>query len=134
MLPRAPQLCHAMDSTNTAIFCSELRLKDIERVTKQFESVKALEKRGHSKEQKEEMVICQKVLDWLESGKDIRYTLGHLFITDRTIICSMVTRALGFHRASCTTSSCCCYCWTLSDCHAHRSVCCDCQGMAFNLM
>ena len=53
--------------------CSELRLKDIERVTKQFESVKAVEKRGLSKEQKEELVICQKVLDWLNSGKDIRY-------------------------------------------------------------
>ena len=63
-----------MDNVNTIGFCSELRLKDIERVTKQLDSVKALEKRGHSKEQKEELVICQKVLDWLESGKDIRYT------------------------------------------------------------
>lgn len=56
----------------TVLICSELRLKDIERVQKQFESVKALEKRGLSKEQKEELVICQKVLEWLESGKDIR--------------------------------------------------------------
>ena len=54
------------------VWCSELRLKDIERVTKQFEAVKALEKRGLSKEQKEELVICQKVLEWLNSGKDIR--------------------------------------------------------------
>ena len=42
-------------------------------MTKQFEAVKAMEKRGLSKEQKEELVICQKVLDWLNSGKDIRY-------------------------------------------------------------
>ena len=52
--------------------CSELRLKDIERVQKHFEGVKAMEKRGLSKEQKEELVICQKVLDWLQSGKDVR--------------------------------------------------------------
>ena len=52
--------------------CSELRLKDIERVQKHFDGVKAMEKRGLSKEQKEELVICQKVLDWLQSGKDVR--------------------------------------------------------------
>ena len=52
--------------------CSELRLKDIERVQKHLDGVKALEKRGLSKEQKEELVICQKVLDWLQSGKDVR--------------------------------------------------------------
>ncbi len=52
--------------------CSELRLKDIERVQKHLDGVKSLEKRGLSKEQKEELVICQKVLDWLQSGKDVR--------------------------------------------------------------
>lgn len=52
--------------------CSELRLKDIERVQKHLDGVKALEKRGFTKEQKEELVICQKVLDWLNSGKDVR--------------------------------------------------------------
>ena len=52
--------------------CSELRLKDIERVQKHLDGVKALEKRGFTKEQKEELVICQKVLDWLNSGKDAR--------------------------------------------------------------
>ena len=54
------------------LVCSELRLKDIERVQKHLDSVKAMEKRGLSKEQKEELVICQKVLDWLQSGKDVR--------------------------------------------------------------
>jgi hypothetical protein len=58
--------------------CSELRLKDIERVQKHLDGVKALEKRGLSKEQKEELVICQKVLDWLQSGKDVRWA-GCLF-------------------------------------------------------
>lgn len=62
----ALQQCCGMSS------CSELRLKDIERVQKHLDGVKALEKRGLSKEQKEELVICQKVLDWLESGKDVR--------------------------------------------------------------
>ena len=57
------------------VCCSELRLKDIERVQKHFEGVKALEKRGLSKDQKEELVICQKVLDWLQSGKDVRQAL-----------------------------------------------------------
>ena len=63
---RALQQCLCMCS------CSELRLKDIERVQKHLDGVKALEKRGLSKEQKEELVICQKVLDWLQSGKDVR--------------------------------------------------------------
>lgn len=53
--------------------CSELRLKDIERVSKHFEGVKALEKRGFTKEQKEELVICEKVLNWLQDGKDVRW-------------------------------------------------------------
>lgn len=66
MGPDALQQCCRMCS------CSELRLKDIERVQKHLDGVKALEKRGLSKEQKEELVICQKVLDWLESGKDVR--------------------------------------------------------------
>ena len=53
-------------------------MKDIERVSKHFEGVKALEKRGFTKEQKEELVICEKVLNWLQDGKDVRWatTLG----------------------------------------------------------
>lgn len=57
---------------DACVSCSELRLKDIERVQKHLDGVKALEKRGFTKEQKEELVICQKVLDWLNSGKDVR--------------------------------------------------------------
>ena len=44
----------------------------IEHVSNHLEDVKAQEKRGLSKEQKEELVICQKALDWLQSGKDVR--------------------------------------------------------------
>ena len=49
-------------------------------MSKHLEGVKAQEKRGLSKEQKEELVICQKVLDWLESGKDVRSALLHCIL------------------------------------------------------
>ncbi|DBA95824.1 hypothetical protein WJX77_008189 [Trebouxia sp. C0004] len=72
-----PEVTHVEDRVDPVedleIIHNELRLKDIERVQKHLEGVKALEKRGLSKEQKEELVICQKVLDWLQSGKDVRF-------------------------------------------------------------
>ena len=64
---------HGTSGLKTYTACSELRLKDIERVSKHFEGVKALEKRGFTKEQKEELVICEKVLNWLQDGKDVRW-------------------------------------------------------------
>lgn len=72
-----PEVTHVEDRVDPVedleIIHNELRLKDIERVQKHLDGVKALEKRGLSKEQKEELVICQKVLDWLQSGKDVRF-------------------------------------------------------------
>lgn len=72
-----PEVTHVEDRVDPVedleIIHNELRLKDIERVQRHFEGVKAMEKRGLSKEQKEELVICQKVLDWLQSGKDVRF-------------------------------------------------------------
>ncbi|DBA72887.1 hypothetical protein WJX79_005798 [Trebouxia sp. C0005] len=72
-----PEVTHVEDRVDPVedleIIHNELRLKDIERVQKHLDGVKAMEKRGLSKEQKEELVICQKVLDWLQSGKDVRF-------------------------------------------------------------
>ena len=50
----------------------ELRAKDIARVQANLEDLTAKEKRGLSKEQKEEKEHAQKVLEFLEGGTDIR--------------------------------------------------------------
>jgi hypothetical protein len=53
-------------------WCSELRTKDLERITNVLDELNARVKRGLTKEQKEDMAIAEKVKEWLESGKDIR--------------------------------------------------------------
>ena len=55
------------------IIHSELRAKDIERCKSAIESVKKLIPRGLKKEQKEDLDAGEKVLAWLEEGKDIRF-------------------------------------------------------------
>lgn len=37
-----------------------------------IEGLKKFEKKGLTKEQKEELAIAERVLEWLEAGKDIR--------------------------------------------------------------
>jgi obg-like ATPase 1 len=54
------------------IIHNELRLKDIERVTTFRTSIEKLKPRGLSKEQKEELETCDKLLSWLGEGKDVR--------------------------------------------------------------
>lgn len=47
--------------------------QDLERCRKTYETFESMVKRGLKKEQKDEMDICAKVIEWLESGKDIRF-------------------------------------------------------------
>lgn len=51
----------------------ELRLKDIERMEKHLESISKIKGRAANKDEKEQIEITQKVLDWLQSGKDVRF-------------------------------------------------------------
>ena len=55
------------------IIHGELRAKDIERCTNAVEAIKKLIPRGLKKEQKEDLEAGQKILEWLEQGKDIRF-------------------------------------------------------------
>jgi obg-like ATPase 1 len=55
------------------IIHSELRAKDIERCLNAVEAVRKQIPRGLKKEQKEELEAGEKVLAWLEEGKDIRF-------------------------------------------------------------
>lgn len=50
----------------------ELRLKDVEFVKRTIEDLEKVLKRSNDKQSKIELELCQKVLQWLESGKDIR--------------------------------------------------------------
>jgi ribosome-binding ATPase YchF (GTP1/OBG family) len=50
----------------------ELRAKDVERVQGIIEGLKKLIPRGLTKEQKEQVAAAEKVLAWLQEGKDIR--------------------------------------------------------------
>lgn len=52
--------------------CRELRAKDLERLTNFIDDLKSKEKRGLTKEQKEDLVCAQKVKDFLETGVDVR--------------------------------------------------------------
>ena len=56
------------------IITGELRLKDIEFVSKYVDELKKMAGRGPGlkKEQKEELATAEKVLAWLQAGKDIR--------------------------------------------------------------
>jgi obg-like ATPase 1 len=55
------------------IIHAELRAKDMERCEGAIEGIKKLIPRGLKKEQKEEMEAAEKVLAWLQEGKDIRF-------------------------------------------------------------
>ena len=52
--------------------CRELRAKDLERLNNFVDDLKAKEKRGFSKEQKEELACAEKVRDFVLSGTDVR--------------------------------------------------------------
>lgn len=54
------------------LICSELRAKDIARVQANVDELDAREKRGLTKEQKEERDHARKVLDFLKEGTDVR--------------------------------------------------------------
>jgi obg-like ATPase 1 len=54
------------------IITNELRLKDIELLEKTIAELKRCASRGLKKEQKEELASAEKVLAWLQAGKEIR--------------------------------------------------------------
>jgi obg-like ATPase 1 len=72
-----PEVTHVEDRVDPVedleIIHGELRKKDIERVGKLKEGIQGKTKSGLNKEQKEELAIAEKVLEYLESGKDIRF-------------------------------------------------------------
>ncbi|GAB4815015.1 hypothetical protein N2152v2_002061 [Parachlorella kessleri] len=72
-----PDVVHVEDRVNPVedleIIHSELRAKDIERLEKYVQSIRDQEKRGLKKEQKEEIVMGDHVLEWLKEGKDVRF-------------------------------------------------------------
>ena len=52
--------------------CRELRAKDLERLKNVVEDLRAKEKKGLTKDQKEELAIALKVTEWVEGGTDVR--------------------------------------------------------------
>ena len=50
----------------------ELRAKDLERLNTFIDDLKAKEKRGLTKDQKEDLAAAQKVKDFVETGVDVR--------------------------------------------------------------
>ncbi|KAK9806229.1 hypothetical protein WJX72_006384 [[Myrmecia] bisecta] len=81
-----PEVTHVEDRIDPVadleIIHQELRLKDIERVSNIIKDIEAMVKRGLTKEQKEDLACAQKVLEWLEAGKDIRFGTWNLRETD----------------------------------------------------
>lgn len=55
--------------------CRELRTKDLERIQNIIDDLNSKVKRGLTKEQKEDLATAEKVKEWLDSGKDVRYKL-----------------------------------------------------------
>lgn len=51
----------------------ELRTKDLERIQNIIDDLNSKVKRGLTKEQKEDLATAEKVKEWLDSGKDVRY-------------------------------------------------------------
>ena len=51
---------------------SELRTKDLERIGNFLDDLKAREKRGLTKDQKEDMAIAAKIDEWLKDDHDVR--------------------------------------------------------------
>ena len=54
------------------MICRELRAKDLERLHAVVEELKAKEKRGLTKDQKEELATAEKIRDFVEAGTDVR--------------------------------------------------------------
>eukprot|EP00898_Chlorokybus_atmophyticus_P009089 jgi/Chlat1/9181/Chrsp97S08457 len=54
------------------IITQELRLKDVDMLEKHLEALNKVIRRGLDKQAKLEDEVCQKVLEWLKSGKDVR--------------------------------------------------------------
>ena len=52
--------------------CRELRAKDLERLKNVVEDLRAREKKGLTKDQKEELATALKVTEWVEGGTDVR--------------------------------------------------------------
>ena len=53
----------------------ELRAKDLERLKNVVEELRAKEKKGLTKDQKEELAIALKVTEWVEGGTDVRWAV-----------------------------------------------------------
>jgi hypothetical protein len=51
----------------------ELRAKDLERLTNLIDELKVKEKRGLTKEQKEELACATHVKEFVETGVDVRW-------------------------------------------------------------
>ena len=67
------RVCVAQDPIDDIeIITNELRLKDIDMIDKIVNDLKKQIPRGLKKEQKEELASAEKVLAWLQSGKDVR--------------------------------------------------------------
>ena len=75
-LPQDADVVHTEDRVDPVadldIIHHELRLKDIERVTKHLDSVSAIKGRAPNKDEKEQIEISQKVLACLEGEQDVR--------------------------------------------------------------
>lgn len=65
---------HICADSQTCSPCRELREKDIARLQANLDDLAAKEKRGLTKDQKEEREHAQKVLDFLQTGTDVRYS------------------------------------------------------------
>ncbi len=55
------------------IIHNELRLKDLERVNGVIDGINKQKSRGLKKEQLEELACAEKLKEWLEAGKDVRW-------------------------------------------------------------
>lgn len=71
-----PDVIHVEDRVDPVadfdIIHSELRLKDITRVSTVVDSINKLKSRGLKKDQIEELACAEKIKAWLEEGKDVR--------------------------------------------------------------
>jgi obg-like ATPase 1 len=81
-----PDVIHVEDRIDPIedieIITNELRLKDIDFVQKNVNELKKLIPRGLKKEQKEELASAEKVLAWLESGKETRNGMDEWSLKD----------------------------------------------------
>ena len=72
-----PDVVHVEDRVDPVedleIIHGELRAKDLERCKAELERMSKLNRGGIKQEQKDDMASAQHVLEWLESGNDIRF-------------------------------------------------------------